>query len=220
LQKVHVENFFQKNRQKFRCQFFLDFFCFIAVSGVSQRWEFKNTTKMFCKTSRVEKLFTKHSTKNPKQTDCLSNFLLSHFWRFSVREVQKHHKKISKNKSDPDPVLASDPPTHHGGRRFFFIGGPLLSRALRDGAAVLPLAKHQGVGSASGLFSHLKRSSAIRTCILPFPPLACPPLDLYRIGAETGPSRASFFISQGALARDCARVGDRVCPDMPDEPHG
>jgi hypothetical protein len=29
----------------FRCQFFLDFFGFIAVSGVSQRWEFKNTTK-------------------------------------------------------------------------------------------------------------------------------------------------------------------------------
>jgi hypothetical protein len=47
LQKFHVENenLFQKNRQEFRCQFFLDLFGFIAFSGVSQRWEFKNTTK-------------------------------------------------------------------------------------------------------------------------------------------------------------------------------
>jgi hypothetical protein len=28
-----------------RCQFFLDFFGFIAFSGVSQRWEFRNTRK-------------------------------------------------------------------------------------------------------------------------------------------------------------------------------
>jgi hypothetical protein len=47
LQKVHVENFSQTNRQKFRCQVFLGFFGFIAFSGVSQRWEFKNTTKTF-----------------------------------------------------------------------------------------------------------------------------------------------------------------------------
>jgi hypothetical protein len=35
----------QKNRQKLRCQFFLDFFCFIAFSGVSQRRELKSTTE-------------------------------------------------------------------------------------------------------------------------------------------------------------------------------
>jgi hypothetical protein len=35
LQKVNVEKVFQKNRQKFRCQFFDVFF--IVVLGVSQR---------------------------------------------------------------------------------------------------------------------------------------------------------------------------------------
>jgi hypothetical protein len=40
LQKVHVENFSQTNRQKNRCQFSL-VFCFVAFSGLSQRWEFK-----------------------------------------------------------------------------------------------------------------------------------------------------------------------------------
>jgi hypothetical protein len=33
LQKVHVENFFQKNRQHFRCQFFLDSILFYRVFG-------------------------------------------------------------------------------------------------------------------------------------------------------------------------------------------
>jgi hypothetical protein len=45
----------RRNRQEFRCQFFSGLFCFIVVSGVSQRWEFKNTTKMFYKKNRVEK---------------------------------------------------------------------------------------------------------------------------------------------------------------------
>jgi hypothetical protein len=44
LQKVHVENFPQRNRQKVRCQFSLAFLGFIAFSGVSQRWEFKSPT--------------------------------------------------------------------------------------------------------------------------------------------------------------------------------
>jgi hypothetical protein len=35
LQKVHVENFSPKNRQTFQCQFFLDFFWFIAFSGIT-----------------------------------------------------------------------------------------------------------------------------------------------------------------------------------------
>ena len=59
LQKVHVKNFSQNNRQKLRCQCFLDFLCFIAFSGFSQRWEFKNATKTFCKKYRVEKCLQK-----------------------------------------------------------------------------------------------------------------------------------------------------------------
>jgi hypothetical protein len=42
---LHVENFSQRNRQKFRCQFFLDFFWFLAFSGVSHRWELKKHYK-------------------------------------------------------------------------------------------------------------------------------------------------------------------------------
>jgi hypothetical protein len=47
-----------KNRQKCRCQFFLDLFCFIAVSGVLQ--------KMFYKTNRVEELLQKGRPRTPE----------------------------------------------------------------------------------------------------------------------------------------------------------
>jgi hypothetical protein len=61
-------------------------FCFIA--GVSQRWEFKNTTKNVLQKNRVEKLFTKNSTKNPEPT--FSRFFVYYvFGRFAVRGVQK-----------------------------------------------------------------------------------------------------------------------------------
>jgi hypothetical protein len=59
LQKVHVENVFQNFDKIFRCQFSLDFLCFIAFSGVSQRWEFKNTKKNVLQNNRVEKYLQK-----------------------------------------------------------------------------------------------------------------------------------------------------------------
>jgi hypothetical protein len=45
-----------------------------------------------------------------------------------LRGVQKHDKKYQKNKSDPSPLLASDPPTHYGGHRFLFwrLLGPVV----------------------------------------------------------------------------------------------
>jgi hypothetical protein len=46
-----------------------------------------------------------------------------------VRGVQKHHKKISKNKSNPGPFLALTHLLTHGGPRFFFLGGPLVRGA-------------------------------------------------------------------------------------------
>ena len=58
-QKIRVANFFQNFDKTFRCQFFLDFFCFIAFSGVFQRWEFKNTTKNVLQKNRVEKFLQK-----------------------------------------------------------------------------------------------------------------------------------------------------------------
>jgi hypothetical protein len=80
LQKVHVERFSQKNRQNFRCQFFRDFFL-IAFSGLSPRWEFKNTQKEFLQKNR------------PKiQNRFFLDFFYHVFGRFSVRGVQKHDK--------------------------------------------------------------------------------------------------------------------------------
>ena len=65
-QKIRVANFFQNFDKTFRCQFFLDFFCFIAFSGVFQRWEFKNTRKNVLQKKSCRKVFTKKLIKSPK----------------------------------------------------------------------------------------------------------------------------------------------------------
>jgi hypothetical protein len=94
LQKVHVENFFQQIDKK-PMSVVPQLFCFIAFSGVSQRWEFKNTTKMFYKKS-CRKVFTKKLKKNHLKIP--NRFFLECFYhvfgRFSMRGVQKHDKKI------------------------------------------------------------------------------------------------------------------------------
>jgi hypothetical protein len=55
------------------------FFGLIAFSGVSQQWEFKNTTKNVLQKSR-RKVFTKKSTKHPNPIP--PRFSLSRFWAF------------------------------------------------------------------------------------------------------------------------------------------
>jgi hypothetical protein len=93
---------------------FLNFFGFIAFSGVFQRWELKNTTKKR-KKNRVEKFLQKIDQKS--KTD-FSRLFLSRFWAFLGEGSSKTRKKnIEKNKSDPVPFSYSDPPTHHGGYR-------------------------------------------------------------------------------------------------------
>jgi hypothetical protein len=79
---------FSENRQKLRCQFFLNFFgfiklTFIAFSGVTWRWEFKNTTKNVLQKTSCRKVFTKKSTKNPKPI--FPRLFYHVFGRFSVR---------------------------------------------------------------------------------------------------------------------------------------
>jgi hypothetical protein len=54
--KVHVENLFRENRQSTSMPVFPRFVCFIAFSGASQRWEFKNNTTKVLQKHRVEKL--------------------------------------------------------------------------------------------------------------------------------------------------------------------
>ena len=65
-----------------------------------------------------KKHFTKKSTKNPKPF--FLDFVLSRFWALLGEGSSKTPlKSIEKNKSDPAPFLASDPPTHHGGHDLF-----------------------------------------------------------------------------------------------------
>jgi hypothetical protein len=122
-----------KFRQKFRCQFFLDFFCFIAVSGVFQRWEFKTTTKNVLQKKSCRKAFTKKSTRSPKPI--FSRIFFYHvFGRFSERGVQKHDLNLKEFKKNIEKInltlVLFGPLTHPpttGVTDFFFIGGPLSS---------------------------------------------------------------------------------------------
>jgi hypothetical protein len=77
--KTPCRKLFPKNRQKFRCQFFLDFSGFVVFSGVSQRWESKTLQTSFTK-KRCRKVFTKKSTKNPKPIFLSICFIT--FWAF------------------------------------------------------------------------------------------------------------------------------------------
>jgi hypothetical protein len=98
--------------------FYRIFGCFSAM-GVQKHYK-KVLQKKSCR-----KVFTKKSTRSPKPT--FSRFLFITFLGVSRQgEFKNTIKKYRKNKSDPSPFLASDPPTHYGGHRFFFIGGPLL----------------------------------------------------------------------------------------------
>jgi hypothetical protein len=112
---------FPKISTKISMPVFLDFFCFIAFSNVSQRWEFKNTTKNVFQKNRVEKFLQK--IRQEIQNRLFLGFYFYYvFGRFSMRGVQKHDKK--NREKNPTLVLFwySDPPTHHGGHRFIFAG--------------------------------------------------------------------------------------------------
>jgi hypothetical protein len=95
VQKHHVENFFQNNRQKFRCQVFLDFLCLIAFSGVSQRWEFKNTKKNIVSKSFYKKIDQKSKT----------NFFSIFFITFL--DVSRYGESKSPSPQVPPPLPSS-----------------------------------------------------------------------------------------------------------------
>jgi hypothetical protein len=98
----------------------------------------KKLQQIFYKTNRVEKALQKNRQKI--QNRLFIDFFSHVFGRFSVRGVQKHYTRISKNESNPGPFLASDPPTHPpttGVTDFFFAafwplgrGMPKSSRAV------------------------------------------------------------------------------------------
>jgi hypothetical protein len=77
------------------------YFGFIAFSGVSQRWEFKNTTKNVLQKNRVEKFLQKKSTKKSK-TDFILGFVLSRFWAFlGEGSAKTQYKNIPKKTDQP-----------------------------------------------------------------------------------------------------------------------
>jgi hypothetical protein len=80
--KSMSKTFPQNNRQKFRCQFFLDFFLFYRVFGCFSaiKVPFKATTKTFYKKVSCQQVFTKNSTKNPKPI--FLDFVSLRFWAF------------------------------------------------------------------------------------------------------------------------------------------
>jgi hypothetical protein len=77
----------------FSSTFFLDYFCFIAFSGVSQRWEFKNTTKAAC-TKTASKCFYK-KIEEKIQNRFFSRFFYSRFWAFLGEGRSKTRRKES-----------------------------------------------------------------------------------------------------------------------------
>jgi hypothetical protein len=80
----------------------------------------KHYKKRFAKKIVSKSFYKKFDQKS--KTDFFSIFFIT-FLGVS-RGVQKHDKKYRKNKSDPGPFLASDPPTHHGVPGFFFLAAP------------------------------------------------------------------------------------------------
>jgi hypothetical protein len=80
----------------------------------------------------VQKSFTKNRVERFLQINrqiIQNRFFVDLFYhifgRFSVRGFKNTTKKQITHKSDPGPVLASDPPIHHGGHRLFFLPAPV-----------------------------------------------------------------------------------------------
>jgi hypothetical protein len=85
-------------------------FCFIAFSGVSQRWQIKKIQKTFCKKIVSKRIYTKNRQKI--QNRFFLDFLLSRFWALLGEGSSKTPlKSINKNLALV-LFLASDPPTH------------------------------------------------------------------------------------------------------------
>jgi hypothetical protein len=76
------KNFPEKSKMFSMSSFSSTFFCFIAFSDVSQRWEFKNTTNY---KKIMSKSFYKKIDKKP-----IVDFVYHVFGRFSVRGVKKN----------------------------------------------------------------------------------------------------------------------------------
>jgi hypothetical protein len=70
----------KKLDKNFDVSFSSIFCCCIVVSGGSQRWEFKSTTRNLLQKKSRRRVFAEHSTKNPKPI--FPDFILSRFLAF------------------------------------------------------------------------------------------------------------------------------------------
>jgi hypothetical protein len=128
LQKRHVEKFPEKIDKNFDVSFPSAFLVLARFRVfLPSAMEIQNTQQ---KNGLQKQIVSKSFYKKTKiRSRFLSKILYHVFGRFSVRGVQSTiFLKKRKDKSDPGPFLASDPPTHHGGHRLFF-GGPLTATA-------------------------------------------------------------------------------------------
>jgi hypothetical protein len=92
--KSSCRKLFPKKSPKILMSSFPCFFK-IAVLGVSQRWKLKKKHKKNCPKNRVEFVLPKNRVETFSKTD-FSILFIRFLGVFSVRGVQKHHKKISK----------------------------------------------------------------------------------------------------------------------------
>jgi hypothetical protein len=120
VQKHHKKCVCKKIGKSFDVSFFSTFFV------LSRCRAFLSDGKNVLQKISPRKVLTKNSTKNPKPI--FSRFLLSRFWRYSVRRVQKHDKEagFQKNKTGPGHFLASDSPTYTTGVTSFVFWRPLV----------------------------------------------------------------------------------------------
>jgi hypothetical protein len=112
--------------------FYRGYGCFSAM-GVQKHYK-----KTFCKTNRVEKLLQKNRQKVPNRL--FLDLFYSRFWAFlgdRRGEFKTTIEKHRKNKSDPVPFLASDPPTYHRVLASL-VASPLYVNAVGSIARVAP----------------------------------------------------------------------------------
>jgi hypothetical protein len=129
LQKVHVENFSQKKRQKLRCSMpvFPRFFGFIIYHVFGCFSAMAMGVLVANKPCRKQKK-QQTADRRKSKTDFLPIFLIAFLGEGSSKTPQRNIKYWN-SKSHPGPFLASDPPTHHGGHRLKTCAGRSELRA-------------------------------------------------------------------------------------------
>jgi hypothetical protein len=115
----HVENFSRKNRQNFRYQFFLDFFCVLSRFRVFlSNGSSKHNKKRFVKTIVSKSKKNRQKIPNRFFLDLFYHVFLAFLGEGSSKT---RLKKLGKKLTNPGTFSASEEPTNHVGVRRFFL---------------------------------------------------------------------------------------------------